>query len=89
MTTSNTINKNVNRKTKKKTKASAKKWIAQIFKAKQAQNGGMVRRSLISIGAYASIFELEAEVRRRGFHMVITGDQAVIFCHQGNLSIAC
>ena len=64
-------------------------FIDQIFQAKQAQNGGIVRRSLATIDAYASIFELRTDVLRRGFHMVISGHQAVIFCHQGDLAIAC
>jgi len=64
-------------------------WIQKIFQAKQAQNGGIVRRSLASISAYASLPDLVAEVKRRNFHMVITGAQAVIFCHPGDLSIAC
>jgi hypothetical protein len=85
----NTTSNSVSITASTKTPSSTKKWIAQIFEAKQAQTGGMVRRSLSSIDIYASIFELKAEVRRRGFHMVITGDQAVIFCHQGGLSIAC
>ena len=64
-------------------------WIRQIFDARQARRGGIVRRSLASIAANASIFELKREVKRRGFHMVITGAQAVIFCHEGDLAIAC
>lgn len=63
-------------------------FIDQIFQSRQAQTGGIVRRSLLSIATYASIFELKAEVQRRGFHMVISGDQAIVFCHSGDLAIA-
>lgn len=65
------------------------KWIQQIFKSKQAANGGIVRRNLAWVEAYASIRELIKEVQRRGFHMVISGDQAIIFCHQGDVALAC
>ena len=64
-------------------------FIDQIFKARQARDGGIVRRSLFWIQRCASLSELEKEVRRRGFHMVITGGQAVIFCHPGDLSLIC
>ena len=62
-------------------------WINQIFKSKQARNGGVVRRSLASISRYASLPALKAEVARRRFHMVIIGDQAVITCNNGNLAL--
>lgn len=63
-------------------------WIDQIFNCKQARNGGIVRRKLHSVATYASIFELKREVQRRGFHMVISGDQAIVFCHEGDLALA-
>jgi hypothetical protein len=64
-------------------------WINRIFLSKQAKSGGVVRRSIFWVNYHASIFELRREVEFRGFHMVISGDQAIIFCHQGDLAIAC
>ena len=63
---------------------NSNQWIAQIFQAQAARNGGIVRRKMASVAQFASSAALEAEVRRRGFHMVETGDQYVIFCHVGN-----
>ncbi|MDP3747663.1 MAG: hypothetical protein Q8Q88_11525 [Phenylobacterium sp.] len=64
-------------------------FIEDIFNSQQARNGGIVRRSLAWVERFASVFALKAEVQRRGFHMVISGDQAVIFCNDGDIAIAC
>jgi len=66
---------------------SAHAWISQIFDSQAARSGGIVRRSIASVIDYASIDLLHAEVLRRGFHMVESGDQFVIFCHPGDLKI--
>jgi len=65
------------------------KWIRQIFRAKAVRNGGIVRRKIASVQKYASAAGLEAEVRGRGFHMVISGDQYVILCHRGDFQVIC
>lgn len=62
-------------------------WISQIFDCQAARHGGIVRRSIASVIDYASIDRLHAEVLRRGFHMVESGDQFVIFCNCGDLKI--
>ncbi len=62
-------------------------WIEQIFDSQQAQQGGMVRRSVSSIRRFASINELIYAVRLRGFHMVRNGAQYVIFCNTRGLEI--
>jgi len=36
---------------------------------------------------YASMDELIAEVKKRGFHLVETGDQVLIICNGGNIKI--
>lgn len=65
-------------------------WINQIWKAGQAAKGNVVRRSIHSVASYASPKELELEVRRRGFHMAVVGDQYVIVCNKsGTFSIVC
>ncbi len=64
-------------------------WVDQIFTADQARNGGVVRRSLANVERYASLRELVAEARRRRFHVIETGDQVVILCHEGSLAIHC
>jgi len=73
----------------KKSKATAKELISQVFSAKAARNGGIVRRKISSVALYASEKALQAEVKRRKFHMVITGDQYVIMCNKGDWQVIC
>ena len=62
-------------------------WLDQVFAAGQANRGGVVRRSVATVRRYSSEAELIAEAKRRGFHVIKTGDQYVILCHQGRLDI--
>ena len=64
-------------------------WIQQIFDSRQAQSGGLVRRAISSVITYASLSELEDEVRLRGFHMFIVGAQVLILCNTGSLNVIC
>lgn len=66
---------------------TARTWISQIFSSQSARGGGIVRRKMASVIEYASVEMLRAEVIRRGFHMVESGDQFVIFCNTGDLKI--
>jgi hypothetical protein len=63
-------------------------WIDQIFEA-QASDGGVVRRSRKDVDKYASFPELVDRVRAMGYHLIETGGQCVIFCHEGELIIHC
>lgn len=65
------------------------KWLRQIFRAQSVRNGGIVRRSVADVKKYASFKDLKSEVKRRGFHLLRTGDQYVILCHKGELRIIC
>jgi hypothetical protein len=64
-----------------------KEWIAQIFAAKAAKTGGILRRKTTSVQKYASVAALEAEVRRRGFHLVLIKDQYLILCNPGEIKL--
>lgn len=64
-------------------------WIRQIFSAQAVRNGGVVRRSRSDVEKFASFSMLKAEVLRRGFHLIRTGDQYVILCHRGDIRIFC
>jgi hypothetical protein len=64
-------------------------WVRQIFEAQAARRGGVVRRKISSVGRFASEAELIAEVRHRGFHMVVSGDQYVILCNTGRFDLVC
>ncbi|WP_425989278.1 hypothetical protein [Brevundimonas sp. TWP2-3-2] len=65
-------------------------WINQIFRAGQVNQGNVVRRSMFDVQKYASAAELEQEVRARGFHMALIGNQYVIVCHpSGAIQLIC
>jgi hypothetical protein len=65
-------------------------WIAQIFRSRAARNGGIVRRRVSDVKHFSSPGELEHAVRARGFHMLLSRDQYVIFCNsEGVLQIVC
>jgi len=64
-------------------------FINRIFEAKAAKNGGIVRRKIADIEKYASFKYLLKEVGERGFHLIETGDQYVIFCSPGNFKLWC
>ena len=49
-----------------------------------------MRRSIKSVMQYAGAQALEAEVRARGFHMAVIGDQYVIVCNTGGqIAVVC
>ena len=62
-------------------------WIDQIFNAEQVNSGNVVRRKIVDVEKYASMNELEAEVRARGYHLVVCGEQALVICNPGHLRI--
>jgi hypothetical protein len=65
-------------------------WTDQIWQAGQVNQGNVVRRSVHSVMTYSSPQDLENEVRIRGFHMAVIGDQYVIVCnHNGTINIVC
>ena len=65
-------------------------WIEQIFQADQADYGGVVRRATRDVERLGWGMENLVEVvRARGFHVIETGEQVVIFCHEGALRIHC
>ena len=68
---------------------TGKAWIKQIFKAQAVKNGGIVRRKVDNVKKYATVKELKAEVKRRKFHMLQTGDQYLIICNPGYFRTIC
>jgi hypothetical protein len=69
--------------------ASSDQWIARIFSARTAEQGGVVRRKVSWVCREVGVDRLADEVRARGFHMVRSGDQFVIFCNSGMFQIIC
>jgi len=64
-------------------------WMQQIFEAKSARTGGVVRRKMRDIERNVGKPRFEAELIRRGYHAVQNGDQVVIFCNNQNIQIIC
>lgn len=62
-------------------------WISQIFQAKVAKNGGLVRRKITSVEKHASEERLLFAVKKRGFHMVRIGDWYVVLCNEGDVKV--
>src|SRR5579862_7173214 len=64
-------------------------WVEQIFYSIASGTGGIVRRSISDVQRYASVEELIWAVKARGFHMIQTDDQFVIFCNDGGIKLIC
>ena len=64
-------------------RADPEGWIAEIFSAKAAGRGGVIRRDVRWIDREVGRDRFMAEIRERGFHLIDTGDQWVVICHAG------
>jgi hypothetical protein len=62
----------------------AKKWVQDIFRAKQVELGGVVRRSRYWVDRYNAWRDLEEEVGRRGFHMEVRNGNVLVFCNNAD-----
>ncbi|MFM2391540.1 MAG: hypothetical protein RLZZ437_3095 [Pseudomonadota bacterium] len=58
-------------------------WINEIFSAKAAANGGVIRRNRLWVENEVGRDRFIAEVRKRGFHLLETGQQLIVICHRG------
>ncbi|WP_238991833.1 N-(5'-phosphoribosyl)anthranilate isomerase [Gemmobacter caeruleus] len=66
--------------------ARAERWLRQIFSAQAAQ-GGVVRRSVGWVDREVGRARFVAEVRRRGFHLISSGNQFIVVCHSGPVDL--
>jgi hypothetical protein len=57
-------------------------WIDHVFSAKAAQ-GGVVRRAIGWVATEVGHDRFAAEVRRRGFHLLMTQTQYIVICNAG------
>lgn len=64
-------------------------WIEAIFAAQAVARGGVVRRARAWVAREIGLARFEAEVRRRGFHMVECGGQLIVICNQGGMRVIC
>lgn len=71
------------------TKPLGQDWLDQVFRAKAAQTGGVVRRKIRDVEREIGRAALELEVRRRGYHMIECDRDFVIICSAAPLRVIC
>lgn len=57
-------------------------WVDLVFSAKAAQ-GGVVRRAIGWVATEVGHDRFAEEVRRRGFHLLVTRTQYIVICNAG------
>lgn len=58
-------------------------WLRQLFAARAAAEGGIVRRQVRDVERIVGRARFEAELKRRGFRAVENAGQYVVFCNRG------
>jgi hypothetical protein len=61
---------------------SPDRWVVQLFSARAAAEGGIVRRRIADVDRIVGRERFRAEVRRRGYRVARNADQFVIFCNR-------
>lgn len=62
-------------------------WMQQVFDAKAARQGGVVRRKLADVEHNVGLDAFLAEIRRRGYHAVENAGQLVVFCNNAPINL--
>ncbi|EEE36644.1 hypothetical protein RKLH11_477 [Rhodobacteraceae bacterium KLH11] len=62
-------------------------WIIQLFSSRSARTGAVVRRSVAWVEREVGHKAFQAEVKRRGYHLIRTANQYVVICHNGPIDI--
>lgn len=64
-------------------------WLLQLFSAKTAREGGIVRRQIRDVERIVGRANFERELRRRGYHADENAGQYVIFCNAEPVRVLC
>lgn len=64
-------------------------WMLQMFSAKSAREGGIIRRQIRDVEMIIGRDRFERELRRRGYHAVENAGQVVIFCNNDQVRVLC
>jgi hypothetical protein len=64
-------------------------WMLQLFTAKSAREGGIVRRQVRDVERIVGRTAFERELRRRGYHAVENAGQFIIFCNNEPVRVLC
>lgn len=62
-------------------------WLGQMFAAKAARCGGVVRRSQAWVDREVGREYFIRAVRLRGFHLLRTADQFIVVCHNEPIEV--
>lgn len=62
-------------------------WLDQMFAARAAQSGGVLRRSRAWIEREVGYDRFALEVRQRSFHMIEAADRFIVICHNEPIRI--
>lgn len=68
---------------------SADVWLLQMFTAKSAREGGIIRRQVRDVERIVGRAAFERELRRRGYHAVENAGQFIIFCNNEPVRVLC
>jgi DNA-binding winged helix-turn-helix (wHTH) protein len=62
-------------------------FIDQLFAARSVNRAGVVRRAIRDVEREVGRDAFIAEVRRRGFRLIESGDQFIVICNTGALRL--
>jgi len=61
---------------------SPDRWIIQIFSARAAAEGGILRRKVADVERLVGRERFYFEVKLRGYHLIENSGQFLVFCNQ-------
>lgn len=65
-------------------------WVDQMFESSdQVRRGGVVRRSVTDVERLGVLPEIIVRARRNGMHVVATGGNILLLCHEGTFTVHC
>lgn len=62
-------------------------WLDQVFRAKSVMRGGVIRRRRSVVAREIGCGIFEAEVRRRGYHLLMTDQDYIVVCNPGPVTL--
>ncbi len=66
---------------------SPERWITQLFSARAAAEGGILRRSVEDVERLIGRQRFCHEIRRRGYHAIENAGQFIIFCNHDPIHV--
>ena len=66
---------------------SPQQWLDQIFSAKSAMQGGVVRRKVRDVERFVGRPLFRDELRKRGYRAIENNGNFVIFCNRAPLNL--